>query len=887
MGFESNSVVIRYVYESNATRVLGDMAKQAAQTSRVLKSLKLEVSESDKAFRDLGRSVSSVARIAARSTAPFEALTKSVQSVGRVGAETAARFDTSTRTMGSAAAATATRVAESANVITTRLNTVTVAADRAAMSMGRVSTASRAGAGGGFGGVAAAAGAGGGFLGGAATVAGYAGLITGAIGIKGAANLQSSQAQLGIGTGRSTADAAKTFLAPALALSNVTAMSLPDAMASIRTLSTFIKKPGALQDNALIEKIGKYADIQFYNKEHSAPFTESVANLGQVSHMLGAYSNKAIAPIAELMYKAGYATHGGQTKLVNQMTYFGEGYKRAGVSNDEIIKTAILGSVSLGHGKWGNAYDTLLKNITNPTKPQAVGQRLLGIRDAHGKLSSDVLDENGNFSPIGLFKQINRRTEHMGGTDAMVMFGKAFNQTAKRIVEQASSTKNLNFYKDVTKSMARMPTLEEAQAQAMDTLSGQTKRLTTNFSSLATIIAGPLVRPLTNFLTRAGDVVGSGANYLATHPAANLAATAATVGLGTLGAFKMLRAVGGIGAFIHIAEHEAKHSVGFGAGLYFRRGAHGATHGPLSSAEAVAAEASRNRSIVGRISNFGERVSSAAMRAAMDTVTFAGTRREIGALGSKIGGTYVGSSLKGAASFVGRDIGGVLGSVGAAFRILGVRALPLMTWIPRLAMFIGRLGLRAIPVVGNILMLIDILKFLGAHAKDIGYGIGVAVKWIRTEGVRLVIEGFKSLIMGIADFVKSSIVGLFNGGHGGIFDVAKSAIAGFNAGNADAPKPGQRISPPKPSQQVSVPHVARPLPRQHAFLANTPPAYVPLGGSAGSGIQVHGDIHVTPAKGNTVEDVHRELLRHIRNEAPAHQTPMIPSVRSGVLMGTA
>jgi len=49
----------------------------------------------------------------------------------------------------------------------------------------------------------------------------------------------------------------------------------------------------------------------------------------------------------------------------------------------------------------------------------------------------------------------------------------------------------------------------------------------------------------------------------------------------------------------------------------------------------------------------------------------------------------------------------------------------------------------------------------------------------------------------------------------------------------------------------------------------------------------HGNIQVTVPEGGTVKDLHRELLRHVQNEAPAHQTPMIPSVRTGVLMGTA
>ena len=124
-----------------------------------------------------------------------------------------------------------------------------------------------------------------------------------------------------------------------------------------------------------------------------------------------------------------------------------------------------------------------------------------------------------------------------------------------------------------------------------------------------------------------------------------------------------------------------------------------------------------------------------------------------------------------------RALESVLSHLGGAFKFLGFGGKLLVKMLPFLAGGLAKLGLRAIPVIGNILLLIDVLKFLGTHSKDIGKGIGIAAHWIVKHGIPMMIDAFKSLIVGIWNFVKDSVMGIFSH-KGGIWDVAGKVIGG-------------------------------------------------------------------------------------------------------------
>ncbi len=75
---------------------------------------------------------------------------------------------------------------------------------------------------------------------------------------------------------------------------------------------------------------------------------------------------------------------------------------------------------------------------------------------------------------------------------------------------------------------------------------------------------------------------------------------------------------------------------------------------------------------------------------------------------------------------------------------------------------LGRVGMRAIPVVGELLMLTQTIKFLGDHSKDIGRGIGIAAGWIVAHGGPMIVHAFMSVVHSIWDAV--SHPGNFIGG---------------------------------------------------------------------------------------------------------------------------
>ena len=73
-------------------------------------------------------------------------------------------------------------------------------------------------------------------------------------------------------------------------------------------------------------------------------------------------------------------------------------------------------------------------------------------------------------------------------------------------------------------------------------------------------------------------------------------------------------------------------------------------------------------------------------------------------------------------------------------------------------------------------LLIDTIKFLGAHAKDIGYIIGRVARWIVSDGLPMLWGAFKALLFGVVDMIVQTFKG-----HG-FFDFVRNAIEGTIAG---------------------------------------------------------------------------------------------------------
>ena len=173
-------------------------------------------------------------------------------------------------------------------------------------------------------------------------------------------------------------------------------------------------------------------------------------------------------------------------------------------------------------------------------------------------------------------------------------------------------------------------------------------------------------------------------------------------------------------------------------------------------------------------------------------MTFGGLRRGVGGLlgrgAGAIGRAGLGALGSPALHGMWNGLAEIIGKI--APRVMSVSGgLKLFGWV------LGHIGAKAIPVVGEILMLIDVLRFLGTHSRDIGKYIAMAAKWIVAHGLPMLIDAFKNLLMEIANFVKDSVMGIFSH-KGGIWDVVGNFVAGAKAGwNYDA-APSTAGAPP-------------------------------------------------------------------------------------------
>ncbi len=700
-----------YLFKSNAQRELGLIAKYSAQAAEGIEALQKSTSA-------LSASLETMIRFVGGARSSLDAMLPTIDRL----AVAFGRLDTMVESIGPTAAASGAEADTAFTGVVARLEAVTVAARTAAGSLRMVGRAGVTGAAGSTvqGGVGAgfASGAAMRFAGNAAGVGGLAALATLAIGTKQRANLQDSMIQTGLAMGRSDQWVQANLLPTAMRMSMNTAQSVGDSMGLIRTMATSgINDPRDIQ--ALSMPMARYADTQYLGKNH-VPFDQSIASIAGVAHQLNLRTAGQLVPFLNTAYKISNDMPDSMKKAFTQIGYFGPGYAGSGVSPQEILKLqANADRLGYGSGKSGTGLNMLYRNLVNPTAAQYRAQRSLGLLDAKGR--PRAFDAQGNFDPESLFGQVNaaQHRQFALGRDGKMAFGAnlgaAFSANTGRIVGSFSSDSGLAQMRNVNATLARVPDLETAQVQLMSSLNSQTKLLVTNFATLTAILGGPLVAPLTSFVKKLSDATGGAATYLSTHPReSNLATGALTVAAGG-GAVYGLKKLGGLRIFGHIAEHEAKHSLGLGASVGIRRGAHAGEH--LSVFEDV-----------------GKMFQHAGDHFANRPI-----------------GKFVGTGVDKGLSVFGK-FGEVFERIvsGPAGKVLTFVAELAERWLPKVALGLIGIGSGAAEAIGAIMLLAEGIKFVfgggGANlvkqvriwwennkagiGYEIGYAFGTISKWL-------------------------------------------------------------------------------------------------------------------------------------------------------------
>ena len=602
-----------------------------------------------------------------------------------------------------------------------------------------------------------------------------------AIGIKGAADLQDSMAQTAIAMGRSTSFVESNFTGIATAMSMRTAQSVAQSMGILRTMATSgLNDPKELKSLAM--PIAMYADTQYLLK--GTDFNQSAAIATKVAHGFGARTSAELTPILNSLFKISNDMPDSMSAMATQLKYYAPKFVEKGVSANEVLMLqATADRMGYGTGKSGTGFLQIYRNLLNPTtKHMARAQHALGI-DGYS-----MIDKSGKFDPEKLFNRLNTLNNiyHNRGDGKAFdeMLNAAFTSNAGLIAGVISSNAGRAQYANVKQTMSRVKDMEPAQAQAMATLSKQTILLISTFKTLATFIAQPWLKPFTDAIGSAAKAIGNLAVYMKDHQ--TVAKVTGGVMMGAAAYFAARMAMAG-GNFIHFFATMGK------------RGAHvGAGGGHLFGWWSKAATVAEGAAVASR-AGFVARALPMALEMAMlvPLGRFIGkTAKAAFTFRGFPGGAGVTAGLGRDAMLGLRGIPGVralesvLSHLGGAFKFLGFGGKLLVKMLPFLAGGLAKLGLRAIPVIGNILMLIDVLKFLGTHSKDIGKGIGIAAHWIVKHGIPIMIDAFKSLIFGIWQFVKDSIGGIVMGGKGGIVGVRENlrsgVIQGFGKEDNDA-----------------------------------------------------------------------------------------------------
>jgi len=785
VAFESYSVLTVYKFESNAKLVLGDMARLTQDVTKGLKALKASLAGVETGLKGFVRGIESANTAlgafvpeAERAAKAAESVEMAMRASGFEATATGRNFTAAGSSMGSAMASASARIDASTANINARLAGVSASANRTAMSLRRVVGSTiggggagigggGAGGGGGFGAGAAAGAVGrGGMMGGVTGVAGLAALALVAGGIKGAGDLQNSSLQTAIASGHfgKNFDQTMSNIQPtvdlAYKMSGMTGGSVSDMMEVLQNAAS--SGMSTKQLTTLSRPLAQFTDILHYGKD-KASFGEAATLGSGLAHDLRLFNTADAHYGLERAAQIGYQSPHKTSQLVTQARRFAPLFERMLPGNTQQKANSILeytawldrlGSLQFG----GSGLNMLATYLNHPkTKQQVSAMKDLGLLRGDG--SQIYRDQRtGTYNLPAALEQVAKRWDaalnRPGGRGRVNDDINSLSANASRILGTLTTPDALTALHNIRTQTKAMPGLDEMQTQLMQTLTHAFGRLITNIESLATTIGTPLIAPLGKFVGALADATSGLTDFLRSHKALLPAVAAGASVLSIAGAAKLFSMIGGGSVFAHIAGHRATHALGLSGGVYMSRAAHGAAHGG---------------GMIGRL---------------LELLSLPTLRGGIGEGTSRFGRTALGGRVTGAMDIGADALKMVFGNLFGVFRGLGPTVSFVGSKMGFLTRAFERLGTRFIPLVGELLLLMDAFNLLRTHAKTIGTVLGDVAHWIVRHGAPMLLDAFVSMVKYIALGIRDTVASLFNGGHGGLFDtfrtIATSAVAGWS-----------------------------------------------------------------------------------------------------------
>lgn len=529
-------------------------------------------------------------------------------------------------------------------------------------------------------------------------------------GVKGAANLQSATLQSATAMGRlgttldETMGKMQDFRAVALDMSNMTGQSLSKSMQVISLMAqSGLSAPDIKQDYA---QIAQFGDILHWGKDKMS--YEDSAKIGAgLIHEFNLWSAKDTAYGLGELGQLGFLSPHGTAELATQMRLGGQQLERILPGDNrkkayDIMTLTAWADRMGGLQRFGAGIQQLTTQLISP-RSKRVKEALsdLGVYDiAENRLKPQYWDQKtGTLQLIPLLKAVaehyTKAINMPGGRGQAVMDLLGLPANAARNFQLFSNPQALLALANVERQHAAMGDpvdwMRQYQTQLMDTLDAATGRLITSFQSLATLIASPLIEPLTKFINHLNDMVSAANKWLNVHPK-----EAGAIGIAALTAagYAGLRLLMMFGGLIHLFEKIPGTSIvaGFRAHIPGMGGG-AAAGGGIASA-------------IGGL------------------LLFPALRREFGAIGRGMLGVFTNPL------FVSMFKSTNVLQFGKALAWLDLKWFTLRLGLAVVGEAIGKIALRFIPFVGEAMLVFDALNFLGSHMKDIGYYIGTAVEWM-------------------------------------------------------------------------------------------------------------------------------------------------------------
>jgi TP901 family phage tail tape measure protein len=625
-------------------------------------------------------------------------------------------------------------------------------------------------------------------------------------GVEKAGDLQGATLQAAIGSGRLGASLNATtanmtdMRQMAFRMSTMTGQSIADSMGVVAAMATAGVSPKQLK--SIYKPVAQFTDILHFGKD-KMDYGEAAKMGAGIVHDMRFFTPEDTAYGLGRIGQLAYLSPHGTQQIVTQIRRFaptfenilpGTNRQKADTITDIAAWTDRMGNLPFA----GSALSQMVTQMIAP-RSERVAQSLvdLGVWRGHlgpaGKRGGKrhlVLDRNnffdehtGTFDVMAALHQVAFKYRDAKEKGPIVTALLQNTQNAARIMQALSSKEALTAYDRVVaqrRGMGRDPVawMNLVQNQLMSQFSPTEQRAASNWQSLSTVIGDKLLPVLTPLVSRFADLLEVVTAFLDKHPRAAQAVAVGLAGTAVVGGAAAL-AMGGYiasGAFHWLTRHLQNPALGH-----------------------AVAEAGHDALKVG---GWRGVALTGAMIASGAGARLARTAFSLTGLGA----------FRSVPKFVADAVSAVRGLVGLGPAVLKTRG----GWL-LIGETLGKLGLRAIPVAGEVVMLLDAIKLLGKHSGDVGYGIGRAARWIHDNGATMlrdaIVAAFKAAVemaRGAAQGIPSvspvkfgangmptsvDIPSLLGPGVSGLWHFGEGVVggvrAGYNAGGPQVPVPAK------------------------------------------------------------------------------------------------